>query len=135
VRIDLLEFAQERDAIHRLHLHIGEDEIELVRLVAFERLVPIGGEGRSESDGLDDRFQHFVDGGKVVDDEDRRHVGEETTALALGQAQESVEGRLGIGYWLPPTTLARLKIGRNIAMTMLPTKIPKKQIRSGSMRM
>jgi len=66
VGIVLLELLEERDAIHRLHVDVGEDEIEFLGLVSHQRLLPVSGERSREPCGLDDRVQHLVDGKQVV---------------------------------------------------------------------
>ena len=68
-----LELLEQRDAVHRLHVDVGEHEIELLGLVAGERLLAVGGKRGGKPGRLDDRIEHLVDREQVVDDENSRH--------------------------------------------------------------
>ncbi len=61
VGVVLLELLEERDPVHRLHVDVGEHHVELLGLVARQRLLAVRRKRGRKSGRLNDRLQHLVD--------------------------------------------------------------------------
>ena len=72
-RIVRFEMLEQGDAVHRLHVDVGQDQVVFVGLVEGEGLFPIGGKRCGKARGLNHSIQHFMDRKQVVDNENRWH--------------------------------------------------------------
>ena len=74
-RVVELQLLEQRDAVHRLHVDVSEDEVEFVGLVTDQRLLAIGRERGLVTGRVDDSLQHLVNRDQIIDDEDGWHGG------------------------------------------------------------
>jgi hypothetical protein len=68
-----LELAEEGDAVHRLHVDVGQDKVELFAFVFGEGLFAVGRKSSLIAGRRDYRLQHFMNGEQIIDDKDGRH--------------------------------------------------------------
>jgi hypothetical protein len=72
-RIERLELFEQRDAVHRLHVDVGEHEVVFFGLVAGQALLAVGRKRGLVTGRRDDGLEHLVDRDQVIDNEEGGH--------------------------------------------------------------